>query len=304
MYLVRTPGGHFVCSLAGKMKQRLYEEADDGTLHRRYADPLAVGDHVDIRVVAAHEGVVEELRPRRTRLSRVMAKPKPTAPDVEQIVAANVDQVVVVASVKQPPVNLRFVDRLLLCAEAGGAQPFLCLNKSDLLDVGERDGLVRTLHRIYRPIGVPWLIVSAKTGDGLDALRARLTGCFSVLVGRSGAGKSSLLNALQPGLGLRTQPISGWSGKGRHTTTHVELHELDFGGHVADTPGLREAGIWGVPQDNLDYFFVEMRPFLGRCRFSNCRHLSEPGCAVREAVEKGSISPERYESYRRLRDEA
>ncbi|GIX06957.1 MAG: putative ribosome biogenesis GTPase RsgA [Candidatus Poribacteria bacterium] len=299
IYFVQTPYGEVVCRLRGRLKEELYEEADDGTKVQRFTNPVAVGDLVEISLYG-EEGVIEEVLPRRSKFSRLTAKPHPDAPDVEQVIAANVDQVVILASVKEPPLNLRFLDRLLVLATYSELEAALVLNKADLLNARERTRLKEAMNRIYGPLRIPWLLISATTGENLDAVRELLAGKTTVLVGRSGTGKSSLLNALQPGLDLRVGEVSEHSGKGRHTTTTAALYTLDFGAKVVDTPGIREVGLWGVPTEELDYYFVEMRPYLGQCRFSDCWHFEEPGCAVREAVERGEISPERYESYRRL----
>jgi ribosome biogenesis GTPase len=158
---------------------------------------------------------------------------------------------------------------------------------------------------IYRRIGYPVLLVSAGTGEGIDELKRALQGKQSVLVGKSGVGKTSLLNAIQPGLGLRVKAVSqGELGKGRHTTTHLEMFELEFGGALVDTPGIREFGLWGIAADELAYLFPEMADYVGRCKFGlSCRHDQEPGCAVRKAVLAGAISPYRYQSYMNLRRE-
>ena len=277
----------------------MYEEADDGGRYRRYADPIAVGDDALISV-SGIDGAIEELLPRRSKLARLLPKADDRAPDVEQIIAANIDAVVIVASVKNPRLNLRYIDRLLILAEFGGAQPILLLNKCDLLKPGEREELDQTIQRIYGPAGVEMFGASALQPETLEPLKGRIKGLFSVFVGQSGAGKSSVLNALDPSLDLRVGEVSEATRKGRHTTAFVQMYELPFGAHIADTPGLREVGIWGTPTEMLDYYFKEMRPYLGQCRFSDCWHFEEPGCAVRGAVETGGVSPERYQSYRRL----
>ncbi len=298
-YRVPTANGDVLCTLRGRLKDTLYEEVDDGSRRRRYADPGAVGDQVQVTILG-DEGVVEEVLPRRSKLSRIMAKANDGAPDVEQVIVANVDRVVVVASVKRPRLNLRFIDRLLLLAEFGGASSLLCLNKSDLLREKERTELDTLLERVYRPLGVQWHLVSAIDGEGIAELREALVGELAVFVGSSGTGKSTILNSLEPSLNLRTGDVSKSSRKGRHTTTNVELFETENGLRIADTPGLREVGLWGVPKESIDFYFVEMRPYLGQCQFGDCWHIEEPDCAVRAAVASGKISRERYESYRKL----
>ena len=243
---------------------------------------------------------MEELIPRTSKLSRIMAKANDDQPDVEQIIVSNLDQVVVVASVKRPRLNLRFIDRLLLLAEFGGASSLICLNKADLLKDKDREELDEVMRRVYKPLGISWLIISALDESGIPSLREALQGKFSVFTGSSGTGKSTILNALSPDLKLRTGDVSTSNRKGRHTTTYVQMFELDEETQVADTPGLKEAGLCGVPTDSIDYYFVEMRPYLGQCQFGDCWHFDEPSCAVRAAVEAEHISPERYASYRKL----
>jgi ribosome biogenesis GTPase len=189
------------------------------------------------------------------------------------------------------------LDRLLVIAENNDLPVVICANKVDLLDNIEK---ARALFGVYKEIGYPVLYSSAHTGQGIDALRERLIGQLSVLCGPSGVGKSSLLNAVQPDLGLAVRQISRATGKGRHATVGVRLFPLDEGGYVADTPGLREAGLWDIEPEELAWHFVEMRPYLADCHFSSCTHTHEPNCAVKDAVETGKISIERYDSYCRL----
>ncbi|MEO2004303.1 MAG: ribosome small subunit-dependent GTPase A, partial [Candidatus Poribacteria bacterium] len=224
-YTVDIKDREVLCRLRGKMKESMYDETDRGTQVRRYADPVAVGDEVHITVLG-EEGVVEELLPRRTKLSRLLPKPHDGTPDIEQIIVANIDQVVIVASVKQPRLNLRFIDRLMLIAEFGGVRPVLCINKVDLLKEKKRVELSDMLTRVYKPLGATWHMMSATEGENVDALRDILTGQFTVFTGSSGVGKSSILNALDPSLDIRTREVSKSSQKGRHTTTNVQIHHL------------------------------------------------------------------------------
>jgi ribosome biogenesis GTPase len=189
------------------------------------------------------------------------------------------------------------LDRLLVIAENNDLPAIICANKVDLL---EEEVEACRLFGVYRDISYPVLYTSARSGRGIDALREQLRGQLSVLCGPSGVGKTSLLNAAQPGLGLAVREISEATGRGRHTTVTVRLWPLDEGGYVADTPGLREAGFFDIEPEELAWHFVEMRPHLSDCRFSSCIHIHEPDCAVKAAVESGTISQIRYDSYCRL----
>lgn len=214
---------------------------------------------------------------------------------------ANVDQVVVVFAAAHPEPRLRMLDRFLVQSEMSGLPAVIVVNKSDLVDRSE----IESRFSVYVRAGYPVLYTSVLTGEGLEGLRDRLCGRISVLTGPSGVGKSSLLNVLEPGFRLRTGEVSEAVRKGRHTTVMAELLPLSCGGYVADTPGLRELGLWGVSRDRLDECFPEFRPYLGDCRFGRgCSHTHEPDCAVRAAVESGEVSLDRYESYRTLWDEA
>jgi ribosome biogenesis GTPase len=272
------------CFLRGRLKQE-----------KLYTDLIATGDLVRWRPTRPGRGVIEEILPRETQLSRL--RPGPQRVPVEHVIVANPDQAVFIFSVLEPPPNPRMLDRLLVLAENNDLPAVICANKVDLIgDTGE----CRRVFANYQEIGYPVIYTSARTGQGVGMLRERLSGRLSVLSGPSGVGKTSLLNAIQPELGLSTRQISSATGKGRHTTVGVRLWPLSGGGYVADTPGLREAGLWDIESEELAWHFVEMRPYLSDCRFSSCRHTHEPGCAVKDAVQTGAISAMRYDSYCRL----
>jgi ribosome biogenesis GTPase len=283
-YEVQTGSQRAMCLLRGRLKRE-----------KRLTDLLVAGDRVRWSVTGPGRGIIEEILPRETQLSR----PRPGSPGSEDLILANPDQAVLVFSVRQPEPNLRLLDRFLVAAEVNELPAVICANKVDLLNADEEAG---ELFGLYEKIGYPVVYTSAVSGQGVAALRDRLRGKLSVLTGPSGAGKTSLLNAVQPELGLATGKISQATGKGRHTTVAIRLFPLDAGGYVADTPGLREMGLWQIEPDELDWLFPEMRPFLGKCRFSSCTHLHEPDCAVQAAVDAGAVSEVRYDSYCRLRE--
>jgi ribosome biogenesis GTPase len=259
------------------------------------ADPPAVGDWVRVEK-AGGAYVIREVLPRKSSLARRAAG----AAAQKQVLIANVDQVIVVFAAARPDPNPAMLDRFLVVAEEDELDSHIVVNKIDLVDL---DG-IRPLFEPYARAGYPLHYTSAKTGEGLDELRQALDGRASVFAGPSGAGKSSLLNALYPGLDLKVGQVSAAYGKGRHTTVGGYLIRLAGGASVADTAGLRELGLWMIPPSDLPHAFPEFRPHLGECRFGDCAHLKEPDCAVREAVETGEISPARYESYVKLREEA
>lgn len=299
---MRVDGRSVPCGLSSRLrKQLIYPLADPGSLHQRVVavediravDPVAIGDVVRVLDAGDGTGVITAVQPRRSKLARRAAGPRP----IEQVIVANVDQVVIICAAAQPAPSWNLVDRYLAAAEASDAPALLCLTKVDL---GDRAAL-REEVATYRALGYPVHLTSAKTGEGVVELAHALRDRLSVLAGKSGAGKTSILNALQPGLGLRVNEVSGVTGKGRHTTTHLEAFSLDGGGSVVDTPGMREFGLWDVAPDEVAPLFREFRPYLGACRFgASCRHRSEPGCAIGQAVADGAISQRRYESFCRL----
>ncbi len=282
-FTVQTERGPIVCQLRGRLKRR-----------RTDADLAAVGDRVFVRLLPDGTGVIEDVEPRQRALSRRDPRPRGV---FEQVIVANPDQAVFVFACADPAPRLRMLDRFLVAAERQELPAIICANKLDL--VGRH--AARQTFGLYERLGYPVYYVSAKTGQGVPALRKVLLGKLSVLAGPSGAGKSSLLNAVQPGLGLKTREVRRRTRKGRHTTVVPELIPLQGGGYVADTPGLKAMGLWDVLPEELDACFPEMRPWLGKCEFNDCTHIHEPGCAVMQAVERGKINPARYESYVGLR---
>ncbi len=303
-YTVHTNGREIDCELSSLIrKQLIYPIADPTSLRHNvrevreieHADPVAIGDRVRFIAAGDGTGLINEVLPRRSRLSR----PAPGYGANEQVIVANVDRVIPVFAAASPTPKWGLLDRYLVSAESSEIPALIVVTK---LDLAGPDRKLDEALDIYRRIGYPVRMVSAVTGEGLDKLRQELHGRTSVLVGKSGVGKTTLLNALQPGLGLRVKEVGrGGQGKGRHTTTHLEMFDLDFGGALVDTPGMREFGLWDVRGGDLALLFPEMAGYVGRCRFGlSCRHNEEPGCAVRKAVMAGQVSPQRYQSYMRL----
>ena len=257
---------------------------------------LTVGDSVSLEQGSQDETwAIGEIHPRKSQLARRM----PGGGHGERIVAANVDQVVIVFAAAKPEPHVRMLDRFLVIAEGNALDARIVINKIDLVDEAE----TRQRFADYSRAGYPMHFTSKKQGTGLEELHEALAGRTSVLSGPSGVGKSSLLNGMYRGLNLRVGEISESVNKGRHTTVGGLMHPLPDGGYVVDTPGLREVGMWGMPSEHLDSCFPELRPFIEQCRFGDCTHLAEPDCAVRTAVESGEVSSERYESYAKLRGE-
>ena len=305
VWRVRTSDGQVVdASLRGRLKKSDSGRRGDGSVRRdtaRAAESalkLAVGDDVQLeRGTRGDAWAIGEILPRRS----VLARRAPGGGQGERIVAANVDQVVVMFAAAKPEPHLRMLDRFLVIAEGNALPARIIINKIDL--VGEASA--RERFETYERAGYPVHTTSVKDSSGLQSVQAMLGGRRSVLTGPSGVGKSSLLNALFPSAGLRVGAISESVNKGRHTTVGAALLPLPGAadGYVIDTPGLREVGLWALPVRELDQCFPELRAVRDDCRFADCRHVAEPGCAVREAVDAGEVSPERYDSYLRLREE-
>ena len=264
-------------------------------------DIVAVGDHVAISLAPDDTGIIEMVAERERVLSR--ARPHPErrriTADQEQVLVANPDQVVLVFSIRQPRPSLRKLDRFLVVTEMNEIPAIICVNKVDLATVDEG----REVFGLYEEIGYPVIYTSARRGDGIAELGQALEDKISVLAGSSGVGKTSLLNAIQPGLGLAVRDVSRATEKGMHTTRHVELVPLERGGYVADTPGIRSLAVFDLEPGELDAYFREIGPLVSDCQFSDCTHTHEPNCAVRDAVAAGQVSPQRYDSYLRLREE-
>lgn len=265
-------------------------------LFRKAGVRLAVGDAVLVAPTGEGAGVIEQVEARRSALRRVRDLKR------DQIVCANVDRIFIVVAAMDPPYKRSFIDRLLVGVERDGLAPVIVVNKVDLADDDYLE-LIREDLAVYERLGYASLVVSAATGEGVEALRAALKDRISAVVGPSGVGKSTLLNAVCPGLQLRTGEVSEVDGRGRHTTTSAELVRVPGGGFVIDTPGLRAFGLWDLLPDQLLVGFKEIAEAATRCRFGNCTHRNEPGCAVRAAVEEGAVDEERYQSFLKLRDE-
>lgn len=303
-YFVHTPDGSVTCSISNRLRKELiYPIADRSSIihHRvqevrdiRQIDPVAIGDCV--RFLYADEGstgVITEVLPRRNKLARSAAGKK----ELEQVIAANIDQIVMVFAAARPEPKWNLLDRYLVTAEAAEIPALICLTKLDLID----DGAFEDELSEYQALGYRIIRTSIVDQRGIDDLRDSLRGKTSVLIGKSGVGKTSLLNAVQPGLGLRVGEVSQRLNKGKHTTTQLEMIGLDTGGGIIDTPGMREFEAWQLDDGDLALMFPEMRSLVGSCRFGlDCTHTREPGCAIVQAVAQGRVSERRYHSYVRM----
>jgi len=262
------------------------------TRGRQKSDAAALGDRVSVALLEDGTGVIEQVYERERVLSRQAPGRK-----IEQVLVANPDQAVFVFACADPDPNFRMLDRMLVVVERERIPAIICANKLDLVVARS----ARQEFGEYDRLGYPVYYTSAETGKGIKKLRKALTGKLSVFAGPSGVGKSSLLNAIQSGLGLATHTVSQATGKGKHTTVVPELFRLEGGGYVADTPGIKAFALWDIEPTEVDAYFPEIRDRVSDCGFSDCTHMHEPGCAVLQAVEDGEISAERFDSYCRIR---
>ncbi|MDD4862476.1 MAG: small ribosomal subunit biogenesis GTPase RsgA [Alishewanella agri] len=263
---------------------------------RRTISSVVTGDQVSWRrskqPTGSIDGVIEAVAERHSVLLR------PDFYDGLKPVAANIDLMIIVSAIL-PALSLNIIDRYLVASEITGIKPLLVINKIDLLPETEQQALDQQL-QLYRQMGYACLLVSAKTGQGMAELLQYLHSGTSIFVGQSGVGKSSLMNTLMPGLAAATQEVSEVSGLGQHTTTVSRLYHLPEGGKLIDSPGIREFALWHLSPEEVTNGFIEFRPWLGRCKFRDCKHLTDPGCAIQHAVAEGEISPLRYESYQKI----
>ena len=282
-FTLDTEKGEVVARLRGRLKQG-----------RKTGDLIAVGDRVQVAIIDEDTAMIEEVEERESKLHRMAPTPRG---EYEQIIIANLDQAVLTFSCADPEPRLRMLDRFLIITEEQQIPALIVANKVDL--IGKRQA--RQIFGHYTDLGYTVLYTSVKKGLGIRKLRKLLKGKLSVFAGPSGVGKSSLLNAVQPELGLHVRAVSDATGKGRHTTVVRQMFPLDGGGYVADTPGLKALALWDIEPEELDGYFPEIAERVADCKFNSCTHMDEPGCAVVSAVESGQIHPERYESYLRLR---
>jgi ribosome biogenesis GTPase len=280
-FTVETGAGLVVCQLRGKLKQG-----------RAMGDIAALGDHVEFTLLEDGSGVIEQVGERKQALVRLDPRPQG---QYQQVLLANADQAVFIFACANPNPKLKMLDRFLVIAEKQRIPILIVANKTDLVkNASETFGL-------YQKIGYRVIYTSVKENRGIEELRSALVKKINAFAGPSGVGKSSLLNTLQPGLGLAVNEISSVMNKGRHTTVTRQMFKLDGGGYVADTPGWKSLALWDTEPEEVDAYFPEIAPLVAECQFSDCSHTHEPGCAVRGAVEAGKIHPDRFDSYLKLR---
>lgn len=262
-------------------------------------NPVAVGDEVEIEIENELENTatITKIFERRNYINRQ----SPRFKQQHHIVASNLDQALLVATLKEPKTSQGFIDRFLVASEMYHVPAIIAFNKADLYKKKENEKFEQW-KAMYEAVGYKVFLVSVKDNEGIESLRAELKNKTTLISGHSGVGKSSLLNVILPDIDLKTQVISGWSGKGQHTTTFAEMHDLPEGGRIIDTPGMREFGLVDITKQEVSHYFPEMRERLNDCQFNNCLHVNEPGCAIKEAVIEGAISEDRYVSYVNILD--
>jgi ribosome biogenesis GTPase len=291
-FWVETADGRvYRCRLRGRLKETA-----------QASDIVAIGDRVGIEAYPDMTGSIESVQPRLSAISRAVRTEGARgagSPEREHVIVANVDHAFFVFAAAQPAPNWRLIDRFLVVGERASIPRItLVINKIDLVE-----GDARSPFALYERLGYPILFTSAHTGEGIETLRAELKDQLSVFTGPSGVGKTSLLNALSPNLGRAVKAVSRYHQEGVHTTRDSQLVRLESGGYLADTPGIRQLALWDVEPTELDGYFREIAPLVTACRFGNCTHRNEPGCAVRQGVADGVVAPSRYDSYLGLRDE-
>jgi len=292
-YTVETQSGFFICRLRGRFKKA-----------RLQGDVVAVGDWVRLLPLDNKSGIIEEVETRKSMFSRKAPNPggnrlsgRSSKREFQQILIANPDQVMLVFACLEPAPRFGMLDRFLVIAEKQGIPALIIVNKIDLFNCEEAESLFSH----YVSIGYEVIYTSARLKLGLEKLKERLAGKITLLTGPSGVGKSSLLNAIQPGLGLQVRQVSRATTKGKHTTVVREMFPLDIGGYVADTPGLKALALWDIEPEEIDGYFPEMRTLVASCQFNDCTHTREPGCAIIEAVQDGRVNLIRYQSYLSMR---
>ena len=320
IYDVHTDIGVLRCTLRGKLKKAFAQAQSSKSLsiaRPRYDElltlpkaqriehrdtnsnalpvRLSVGDYVKLRQLDESTGMIEEILPRQSALSR-QDTGSTSKKVIQQTMLANLDQVVLVFATAQPEPHFGMLDRYLAICESAEIRPIICLNKVDL----PHEQRVDEAADLYRRLGYSVIWTSTKTGEGIEILRSLLREQTTLFSGASGVGKSSLVNAIEPGMALKTGLVSDATGKGKHTTTGSQLYPLSGGGWLADSAGIRALAGWNIAPEDLAWCFVEFRPYLGECFYSDCQHIDEEGCAIRQAVEDGVIDERRYISYVRI----
>jgi len=262
-------------------------------------NPIAVGDEVEMEIedVAEESAMIDHIYDRRNYVARV----SPHNKWQHHIIASNLDQSILFATLKDPKTSQGFMDRFLVSCESYHIPAIMVFNKSDLYRKKELEKFA-SLKEIYETIGYKVVLASVQNNEGVEEVKSLLHNKTTLLSGHSGVGKSTFINAIFPEFDLRTQEVSGWSGKGLHTTTFAEMFDLPTGGHIIDTPGVREFGLVDISKQELSHYFPEMQKLINDCQFNNCMHINEPGCAVKDAVNAGTVSVDRYASYLTILD--
>ncbi|MEQ8927685.1 MAG: ribosome small subunit-dependent GTPase A [Fulvivirga sp.] len=283
-YEVQTDDGNiFQCRTRGKLR----------LAGVKTTNPIAVGDIVEFdREGDTNTGVIHQIQPRENYIIRKSIKNK----NHGHIIASNLDQVMLVATISYPRTSLGFIDRFLVSAEAFRIPQIIVFNKSDLLNDEEQKKLEKYI-AIYKNISVTCLVCSAEKNEGIEPIKKILKGNKTLISGHSGVGKSTLINRIDPALKLKTSEVSDFAEKGVHTTTFAEMFPLDNDTFIIDTPGIKELGLIDIEEEEISDYFPEMRDLIGECKFHNCKHIHEPGCAIQEAVDNGEIAESRYKSY-------